>query len=94
MNYYVGDFPPNDYFNTPRGWVCPKCGRVYNPNTSMCWFCCGNDTTITTSNTNTPQDTSGSTPYKFPTTVTTTATIPLHDEISSFFDKLINNLEE
>ncbi len=92
-DYYIGDYPPNDYF-APRGWVCPKCGRVYNPNTSMCYFCCNNDTTTTTINATTPQDTTGSTPYKFPTTVTTTATIPIHDEISSFFDKLINNLEE
>jgi len=26
-NYTIGDFP-----DIPRGWVCPKCGRVYSPN--------------------------------------------------------------
>ena len=23
----------------PTGWVCPKCGRVYNPTTTMCYYC-------------------------------------------------------
>ena len=27
-----------DYF-APKGWVCPKCGRVYAPSIPMCWYC-------------------------------------------------------
>jgi len=34
----VGDFTQQDYF-APKGWVCPKCGRVYAPSTPMCWYC-------------------------------------------------------
>ena len=22
-----------------RGWECPKCGRVFSPTTSMCFYC-------------------------------------------------------
>lgn len=22
-----------------QGWQCPICGRVYSPDTSMCWYC-------------------------------------------------------
>ena len=32
------------YDFTPRGWVCPICGRVYCPTTPMC-FSCGNNQT-------------------------------------------------
>lgn len=32
---------------TPKGWECPKCGRVYSPSTPMCLYCGG--TTITVS---------------------------------------------
>ena len=21
------------------GWICPKCGRVYSPQTAECWWC-------------------------------------------------------
>ena len=24
---------------TPRGWECPKCGRVYSPTQQMCLHC-------------------------------------------------------
>lgn len=38
------------YPKTPRteyGWVCPQCGRVYSPWTSMCLYCGGGSWTIT-----------------------------------------------
>lgn len=41
----VGDFTQQDYF-APKGWICPKCGRVYAPSTPMCWYC-GGEKTIT-----------------------------------------------
>lgn len=86
MSYYVGDFPPNDYFDTPRGWVCPKCGRVYSPNTSMCLYCGSNTTTVI--NTTTPPNTSV-TPY------IGSSDIPIHyTNISPFLKNLMNNLEE
>lgn len=25
--------------NGAQGWICPKCGRVYSPHTSMCSYC-------------------------------------------------------
>ena len=28
-----------DYDFAPRGWVCPKCGRVYSPTTPICFYC-------------------------------------------------------
>lgn len=43
-----------EYFGQ-QGWVCPKCGRVYSPTTSMCFFCSGNNTV--TVGTNTPINT-------------------------------------
>jgi transcription elongation factor Elf1 len=31
-----------------QGWECPKCGKVYSPNTFMCWTCGQNTQTNTT----------------------------------------------
>lgn len=45
----MGDY---NYTFTPKGWECPKCGRVYSPSTAMCYYC-GNQT-ITTSPTSQP----------------------------------------
>lgn len=36
---------------TPKGWECPKCGRVYSPSTPMCLYCGGEQTTTVTSKT-------------------------------------------
>ena len=56
MNFdYVGDDP--NFFNITttqvappnftgwgrQGWICPKCGRVYAPDTAMCFYCNGNN---------------------------------------------------
>lgn len=34
---------------TPKGWECPKCGRVYSPTTPMCFYCGGEQTVTATS---------------------------------------------
>lgn len=85
MNYYIGDYPPND-FDGPRGWICPKCGRVYSPSTSMCWYCGGNTTIVI--NTTTPPNTTGVTPDKLPDIITSIANIPV------YLDNRINMLGE
>ena len=85
MNYYIGDYPPND-FDGPRGWICPKCGRVYSPSTSMCWYCGGNTTTVI--NTTTPPNTTGVTPDKLSDIITSIANIPV------YLDNRINMLGE
>lgn len=28
-----------------QGWICPKCGRVFSPFTTMCPYCKKEDTT-------------------------------------------------
>lgn len=39
------------------GWVCPKCGKVYSPSTTMCLYCGGNNNVMPeTSNTPTKRE--------------------------------------
>lgn len=33
-----------------QGWICPKCGRVFSPFTSMCLYCNKGTSTSTSSN--------------------------------------------
>lgn len=67
MNFdFIGDNP--NYFNSitsqtfmpdfkywdRQGWICPKCMRVYSPDTPMCLYCGQNtNTTSTTIDTDT-----------------------------------------
>lgn len=32
-----------DYDLAPKGWICPKCGRVYAPSQPLCLYCGGDD---------------------------------------------------
>jgi len=36
------DYYPYQDFHGRTGWICPKCGKVYSPDTPMC-FSCGGD---------------------------------------------------
>lgn len=46
-----------EYDFAPRGWICPKCGRVYSPSTPTCFNCIGNNPpTITSTGTGIPND--------------------------------------
>lgn len=29
----------NENYFIRQGWECPKCGRVYSPDTAMCLYC-------------------------------------------------------
>ena len=82
MNNYIGDYPPT--FNAPQGWICPKCGRVYSPITSMCWYC-GNEVVTNTYTTDTP--------HHLPDIIITSTNIPInYNGISPFLKNLINEL--
>ena len=40
INTEIMDVQSTDH-NTPTGWVCPTCRRVYSPFTIMCPYCGG-----------------------------------------------------
>ena len=76
MNFdYVGDDP--NFFNTTttqvsppgftgfgrQGWICPKCGRVYAPDTAMCFYCNGNNHVMPATTTTTTKDYTLNGPY-------------------------------
>ena len=43
----------NPEYNESRGWICPKCGRVYSPDTPICFYCNNTEsTTITATSAN------------------------------------------
>lgn len=37
----------NKFLTAPKGWQCPICNRVYSPMTPMCYYCGGEQKTIT-----------------------------------------------
>ena len=37
----------NDLTSFNYGWICPKCGSVYSPNTVECYRCCSTNHTLT-----------------------------------------------
>lgn len=39
----------------PQGWICPKCGKVFSPNTSECIYCNNNTHTYTTTTIKNPE---------------------------------------
>lgn len=46
-------FLQEDIISYQYGWICPKCGRVYSPETTMCSFCGNGSYTVTTTTTGT-----------------------------------------
>ena len=83
-NYVIGDSPIYQ-----QGWICPKCGRVYSPNQSMCWYCGGNTTTTTNIPGSTGVDPNWWKPYitcseDIPITLTDVDTFRVHYENPPF----------
>ncbi len=37
----------NEFSTAPQGWQCPICGRVYSPMTPICYYCGGEQKTVT-----------------------------------------------
>ena len=78
-------YMPDYDFNTPKGWQCPKCGRIYSPTTPMCFYCGGK--TITN------QTTTGTEYPKLPTVITSSDspyTVNLENEIDLFTSLTLN----
>ena len=56
--------PPNFTGWGRQGWICPKCGRVYAPDTAMCFYCNGNNHVMpATTTTTTTKDYTLNGPY-------------------------------
>ena len=49
--YTIPNQPIPNYGGLNYGWVCPKCGSVFSPNTRECPYCNGHTNTITYSTT-------------------------------------------
>ena len=37
----------NEFLMAPQGWQCPICKRIYSPMTLMCYYCGGEQKSIT-----------------------------------------------
>ena len=37
----------NEFLMAPQGWQCPICKRIYSPMTLMCYYCGGEQKTVT-----------------------------------------------
>lgn len=49
--YYNGDINPYLTVVHSTGWECPKCYRVYSPQTPMCFYCPSKTTFASTTTT-------------------------------------------
>lgn len=60
----------NEFLMAPQGWQCPICKRIYSPMTLMCYYCGGEQKTITYA-TNTEKVEIGTNTHQF---------IPIHPQ--------------
>ena len=90
-----------DYDFAPRGWVCPKCGRIYSPSTPMCFYCNNTNQQTTTYGTGTTPNAGSTTPIPndkgfwntYLRECGTTNTSTEIDESSYYWDNKIHALE-